>query len=132
MREIGIRGWDRQEKCWIPQEQLAITAKVDILTYSYEEISWKREIIPIEISFFTGLYARNKKKIFEGDIVIQYAKESGLGIKKGAALVQGIVEYHQPMCAFGIKSGLLFRLDIDSEYEVIGNVYENPELIEAR
>jgi len=69
---------------------------------------------------FTGSTDKNGKEIYEGDVVID------------KQVTKGVVKYIQSDAAFKIESddGRLFFLtsDIDG-LEVIGNIYENPELL---
>ena len=69
----------------------------------------------------TGLKDKNGKLIYEGDII----KTS-----KGVANV----EYDNTYAYFGLTNFLtVFSFDnfINEEIEVIGNIYENPELLEV-
>ena len=72
----------------------------------------------------TGLFDRNGKEIFEGDI---------LGTKDG--LLDGVVEYRSDL---GMWTNSLIRYNnferlcsVASDREIIGNIYENPELLEV-
>ena len=72
----------------------------------------------------TGLFDRNGKEIFEGDI---------LGTKDG--LLNGVVEYKSDL---GMWTNSLIRYNnferlcsIARDREIIGNIYENPELLEV-
>ena len=72
----------------------------------------------------TGLKDKNGKEIFEGDI---------LGTKDG--LLNGVVEYRADLGMFVnslIRYNNFERLcNIASDREIIGNIYENPELLEV-
>ena len=72
----------------------------------------------------TGLKDKNGKEIFEGDV---------LGTKDG--LLNGVVEYRSDL---GMWTNSLIRYNnferlciIALSKEVIGNIYENPELLEV-
>ncbi len=77
----------------------------------------------IELMQSTGLIDKNGKEIFEGDI---------LGTKDG--LLNGVVEYRSDL---GMWTNSLIRYNnferlcnVASDREIIGNIYENPELLE--
>lgn len=72
----------------------------------------------------TGLFDKNNKEIFEGDI---------FGTKDG--LLNGVVEYRSDL---GMWTNSLIRYNnferlcsVASDREIIGNVYENKELLDA-
>ena len=72
----------------------------------------------------TGLLDKNGKEIFEGDI---------LGTKDG--LLNGVVEYRSDL---GMWTNSLIRYNnferlctVANSREIIGNIYENPELVEV-
>jgi len=68
---------------------------------------------------FTGLLDKNGKKIFEGDIVYKYH-----GGNNTQGLPPFVVRWNQQHCGFGISNGK------NHCYEVIGNEYQNPELLD--
>lgn len=80
---------------------------------------------------YTGLTDKNGKKIFEGDIVLSdYYLRNSEKEKE-----YGIVEYGEFNCSCcdGVY-GWQFRNEDIRDYEnyvVIGNIYDNPELLEA-
>lgn len=81
----------------------------------------KYEVIPETVSQFTGLTDKYKKKIFEGDI-----------ITKGFEPYE--VRWNQEQVRWGIYSNNFevagFTKFSESYFEVIGNVYDNKELLE--
>lgn len=85
------------------------------------------EVIPETVGQFTGVYSANTNKIFskifEHDIVIK--------VVDGKELV-GVVEYSEG--AFGVRftdgSGQLLCF-FEGCCKIIGNAYDNPELLEV-
>lgn len=78
------------------------------------------EVIPHTIGQYTGLTDKKGKKIFEGDIV------------KNSRDV-GLLYYKEKNSAFTVKGWEYgYWLWHDKEdIEVIGNIYDNPELLEV-
>lgn len=83
---------------------------------------------PFTVGQFTGLYDRNGKRIFEGDI---------LRCCLGDKIDIGVVQYDDRIAAFIVlfTDGVLTFLDfftakVETWYEVIGNIHDNPELLE--
>lgn len=70
----------------------------------------------------TCLFDENGKEIFEGDVVHAYGKDTYL---------IGVIEYFDNAYCIKSKNGIYNLLWTNAEqYEIIGNIYENPELLE--
>lgn len=96
------------------------------------------------IQQYTGLLDKNGKKIFEGDVV-EYTNNDGYCIED-AEIVRKCVIWHKLDCAFYLvdppKNHGSFIIDsCDSMLgeicpwdfcNVIGNIFENPELLENK
>ena len=88
-----------------------------------------REVIPETIGQYTGLADKNGKKIFEGDIIKIPDDYDEFGINAGE-----IYEVYFAFGGFRLKPKYSkakgFWLEDDKTVEVIGNIHDNPELLE--
>ena len=145
MREIKFRAWLKYGKEIVDVEEIDFMNKV--INYIYNDYENNRQEIVgayfenIELMQYTGLKDKNNKEIYEGDI-IKFEDCSIDGTKEFYNI--GVIEREGKRDELVI-SQLLFEktyftenyMDfIDQTFEVseiIGNIYENPELIkEAR
>lgn len=135
-REILFRGKRVDNGKWVEGYYYANPIETLILPLGYE-ISITLDsvkVIPETIGQFTGLTDKNGVKIFEGD-VIRYIEHSGYLLNSFAA----IVCYDSLLAAFGYINNTQFmyyfsdfdEIDVDflSHTEVIGNIHDNPELL---
>ena len=99
----------------------------DALLLSYDEIAFDE--VPASdfiLMQSTGLKDKNGKEIYEGDIV-RFSLTDGFNY---VANEDGVVTYK--LGAFYVVNGLTEYLISDintNKVEVIGNIYENPELL---
>ena len=82
-------------------------------------------VIPETIGQFTGLTDKNGKKIFEGD-VLDY--KSGL-YERCKIIYNEFCSAFQLECADGFSDFFLCSIN-HKEMEIIGNIHDNPELLE--
>jgi uncharacterized phage protein (TIGR01671 family) len=117
-REFKFRVWDIKNKSWVDD-----TCGIDIVDGRlFQNVA---NHLPYEdmdnfiIQQFTGLKDKNGKEIYEGDIVI---------FDTFNCLIE--FDYGQ----FWIKQVKGLRFDIylrDKKIEVIGNIFENPDLLKT-
>ena len=115
MRTIKFRAWLKKDKKMEDVTSLHMTP--NLIYISDENISWTSE--DIELMQFTGLLDKNDKEIFEGDII------EIRGTYYDTRREPVIFDMHAFMAGgrFLADFGKYFSL------EVIGNIYETPELI---
>lgn len=119
-----FRAWDKKRKKLGLLEADMISGEFQSgKIYDDEDVDWM-EIEEFILMQSTGLKDKNGQEIFEGDI---------LGTKDG--LLNGFVEYRKDL---GMWTNTLIRYNnferlgsVASDRKIIGNVFENPELLEA-
>ena len=124
-----FRAWDKENKKMID---------VDILNWNNGEVDFIGDGITfmlkandIALMQSTGLTDKNGKEIFEGDIVkVTDGDERTNFPDGGIGTICGLDEIFMWYIDGQVHNGLF---DISQEYyiEVIGNIYENPELLEV-
>lgn len=132
MRTIKFRHWDKNIK------------RMDYSDNEFVLVKETDDFIPMQ---FTGLFDKNGKEIYEGDIVLtQECSDRPYSSKAKTKRHSGVVEYFVDKGTFadGVKkykeAGWRVNVKDFGKYgcwnwslffncEVIGNIYENPELI---
>lgn len=114
MRELKFRTWVFKEGKMINSQYSALAVKTFTPNYAY----LAKEV---EVMQYTGLKDKNMNDIYENDIL-----DDGFGI--------GIVEFVRGAFRVNYKTGkakwFIDYLPSEEKFvEVIGNIYENPELI---
>lgn len=133
MREILFRGKNYDGE-WIEGFFVHQGRCYEIYHKDYEEFP-SRFIEPKTVGQYTGLTDKNGKKIFEGDIikiVPDYDYSDDYSISKVYSY-NGVfcVDYHGDdfdSTALGFLEDYL----PDGDFEIIGNIHDNPELLEEK
>lgn len=129
MREILFRGKRYDDKNLILSDSIMQTSYGCVNLW--HEGKWI-EVIPRTVGQYTGLKDKNGTKIFEGDIVQtnKFFLSVGLNAKY-------VIEYDVKIACFigtmqkgCVKHFTTFQNDSD-QFEVIGNIHDNPELLNA-
>lgn len=133
MREILFRGKRVDDGKWVYGYCYELEKKPMISSCVKREAY---EIYPETVGQFTGLTDKNGKKIFEGDIVhavyqVGYVGckniDYGIGVVKYCASYYGGASYG--INIIGDSGSRVFTASLENGVEVIGNVYDNPELL---
>lgn len=117
MREIKFRAWDKRCKEMMSQNDLE---HFDFWTEIVQVNNMPSQGKDYVLMQFTGLLDKNGKEIYEGDIL----KRPKLSYGKKMGNVYKVVKWVNSKRdnGFNIASS-------NEKYEVIGNIYSNPELI---
>ena len=125
MREILFRGKDKITGEWVVSDGIYqnINPKSMITTVQLDSgcDGWV-SVDPETVGQFTGLYDENSKRIYEGDIVL---------IEDYNTTVKGLISYITPATRFCVETGAdIWDIDEYLSIKVIGNIHDNPELLE--
>ena len=130
-REIKFRGRNILNNDWMYGDLIHDDEHCRVYVYPRDAgpLELKHRVDAETIGQFTGLHDKNGKEIYEGDIIRAYGS-------KGDE-IKHIVEYSDKEAMFCTKligaemlgGSITQRWLNEFEFEVIGNIYDNPELL---
>ena len=139
MRDIKFRAWDKEKRVWISNGEIEYSISEYTLTVIPNTIEHIGDSVHdyyvskrFAVMQYTGLKDKNGVEIYEGDIVSLkglWINVAGLGEKENHQ-----VEWNKettgwnPFANYDSDCGVYVEAD---GCEIIGNIYENPELLEA-
>ena len=139
MRDIKFRGKRIDNGEWIEgcgiiatENWVSIFTVIDDIDENSSEVN-EIEVIPETVGQYTGLKDKNDTKIFEGDIVLVPYIDPIFKCtwNDTSPCERAIVKHCNGMfCVEYIESGDKFTLSaMDGYMKIIGNIYDNPELL---
>lgn len=125
MREIKFRAWDKEQKEWVNY-----SIDDDLLMF-YDKLGecWEvdQEGERFILCQYTGLKNFNEKEIYEGDIVRAVGFSKWIGVAKYSDKNQAFVFEATDK---NYRGNIVFISQFDQGFKILGNIYENPGLLE--
>lgn len=99
------------------------------IIYQTEPEFQKYSVYTDTVGQYTGLKDKNGRKIFEGDIVRRFNRN-------GQEIMSYVVEWYSD-CSMFVLDCIDFDMEFDTdftvfygdEFEIVGNIHDNPELV---
>lgn len=122
MREILFRAWLKDKKKMVGVEEIHFRHQfIEYYDGNYDDCWLEEDLNNVELMQYIGFKAKHGVKIFENDIVkyrgetyqVLWGKHSFCFVLKDK---HGYLSFGAPECKY---------------FKVIGNIYENPELLEV-
>ena len=131
MREIKFRAWDAENKEMLKVQELDFEdtfygGRLSIRTDQYNDYFDMEDMILMQ---YTGLKDKNEKEIYEGDVVkFDYRQDENFEIvfEDGAFWIRS--KYNEYVSLHEVIE--ICKRPNNWQIEVIGNIYDNPELLE--
>ena len=114
MRDVKFRAWHVENE--------EIHTMNDLWRLEIGDLSWRHEEGQIVLMQYTGIKDKNGTEIYEGDIVEQQHYLEVGGTREPLFKQQEIVE--------SIKKEFFVGEEGYADILIIGNIYENPELLQ--
>ena len=137
MREILFRGKSKKTNRWAKGELFTLRGSTTIFQKETDGSITQFYVIPETVGQYTGLTDKNGTKIFEGDIVHAVHKSNYGGLKNtdfGIGVVKYCDSYYggasYEIDIIGKSGSRVFSASLEDGVEIIGNIHDNPELLE--
>ena len=126
MREILFRGKDADSGLWCYGDLTFSRDRKPYIRFWAHNGYLVREVMPETVGQFTGFVDKNKKRIFEDDILASTYEEENV--------VHELVLWYNNGWHIRWKQAepdVIWQQDMDRCSEIVGNIWDNPELLEV-
>ena len=139
-REIKFRAWDKKEK-----RMTYLGRDGEDILYFDNAVYWTRNhdgdgyvVSDFVLMQYTGLKDKSGKEIYEGDVVkvtsghcyeVKFGEYKLVGEKEASS--GEMYDWEETACGWYIEGDISNQI-LAGWMEVIGNIYENPELLEKQ
>lgn len=117
MREIKFRAWNKKKK------EMELLGSLSAIYACEGDCIETDNLIYLQ---FTGLKDKNGKEVYEGDIIRHNTNINSPFSKKYTLVIEDLFEFFEDK---GYALSELCESYNPENLEVIGNIYENPELL---
>ena len=135
MREILFRGKRADNGEWVEGDVLQTryhSGHIEYQIMSQTPVSSAYPVLSETIGQYTGLTDKNSKKIFEGDIC-RFKRFNDIYVGKiifNVKTASFVMWYQSIVGAYSEKATHKMLLSVCDDIEIIGNIHDNPELLE--
>lgn len=133
MKPIKFRAWDSRNNQMHHRLKIKFGLKGTMVLVGASDNEVDRWLtLPnnvVKLMQFTGLLDKNKKEVYEGDILRVKCLD-----KYHTEIFEAVIQWYQPECLYHLQEktshGYRYWGTQQTEsIEIIGNIYESPELI---
>lgn len=122
-KEIKYRAWDklnnRMVKVWGISFKAWKDDEINFVTVEYDDGTYQLSGTDVELLQFTGLLDKNGKEIYESDILFYQYED----------IPYEYVKWDVDSGGWTTSENGLMAQDLTDNAEILGNIYENPELL---
>ena len=136
MREILFHGKRAKNGEWVEGDLLQIKYYnkpiIECKIMPQTPVSSAVPVLPEAIGQYTGLTDKNGVRIFEGDIC-RFKRFNDIHVGEivfNVTTASFVMRYQSIVGAYGEKATQKMLLSVCDDIEVIGNIHDNPELME--
>lgn len=119
MKELKFRAWLKEKKKMVSVCQINLSN--EYIDYIYNGNINRDSFMNIELMQYIGVKDKNGKAVYEGDVVQLFDGN------------KYIIKWNDQIACFEIVNDFGYLVFAsNNDFEVIGNIYENPEWLEIK